>query len=214
MGAEDKLLRAVTISETREHEQTVEMLGMLTKESLGEGALDALWETEFVDRRVRAAIEKLVTTGNHGLVRLIRQVAGKGVTAAQTRASLERATVSVSFSGTLRERGGRGGVPVPLPQGPQIELPLLCAILRRRGSADLQTQREELFAELADHFELSSQQREACGRWGDGRTRLWDFRVKLTASALDKRRDIDRSQPGVWRLTDQGRARAESAEDT
>jgi hypothetical protein len=210
VGAEEKLLRAVSVSETKEHERTLETLGMLAKESIPQGALEALWEADFVDRRVGQAVCELFGRQDASLVRLIRRHTPQGLTASQIRESLQRARVDVAFA-PAGERESIQRQPPALPSMQQIELPLLRAMLRRGGQVDIRTELEHILAELADHFRVSPQAQRVLTP--NRKRRLWEARVRFTRNRLRKQGEIDSPRLCIWRVTERGKRRADSAQD-
>jgi restriction system protein len=93
-----------------------------------------------------------------------------------------------------------------------IQLPLLRALLRRGGMIDIRADGKALFAELGKHFGLTPEQQRTLTR--SGKEPAWVNRVRWTRQRLINNGDLDGSQRGIWRLTNQGRRRGESAEDT
>jgi predicted type IV restriction endonuclease len=96
VDADDKLFRAVTISEENDESTTIETLGLLTKENMAERRLNDLWKVDFIDKRVKTALDALVSQQDDGLVRLLRKTT-TGLSAKDVRASLARALVQVDF---------------------------------------------------------------------------------------------------------------------
>lgn len=63
---------------------------------MGESEVEALWKSQFIDNRVRTALEGLFSADEPGLVRLIRKKT-PGLMPAEIRDSVRRATVSIHF---------------------------------------------------------------------------------------------------------------------
>ena len=87
VDVDDKLFRAVHLSDSSESAYTLETLKLLSKDKMGEKQLDVLWNAHFVDRRVKSALENLVQTQDTSLVRLLRKQT-KNLTAGEIRSSL------------------------------------------------------------------------------------------------------------------------------
>jgi predicted type IV restriction endonuclease len=96
VDADEKLFRAVRLSDEAQHDHTVETLALLSKAQMQDKQIDALWAAHFVDRRVKAALEALLA-GDDALVRLVARTAGGGLTQADIRQALARADVRVAF---------------------------------------------------------------------------------------------------------------------
>ena len=108
VDAEDKLFRAVKISDETEEPRTVETLSLLSKGNMAEKRLDVLWKVEIVDKRVKAGLEGLITQPDEGLVRLLRKRA-HGLSAKDVRTSLGRARVHVDFPVVSLAASSRAG---------------------------------------------------------------------------------------------------------
>jgi predicted type IV restriction endonuclease len=96
VDADEKLFRAVRLSDETQHDHTVETLSLLSKAKMQDKQIDALWAAHFVDRRVKAALEALLA-GDDALVRLVARTAGGGLTPTDIRQALARADVRVTF---------------------------------------------------------------------------------------------------------------------
>lgn len=96
VDVEDKLFRMVRISDSAQTEFAVETLGLLRKETLGENLLETLWKSQFVDRRVRFALEDVFLGDDAGLSRLMRKRLPE-LSPSEIRDSLRRASVRIDF---------------------------------------------------------------------------------------------------------------------
>jgi len=96
VDVEEKLFRAVRVTSGTEEEHALETLGLLSKDKLGENLLETLWKSHFVDRRVGAALDEIMSEDNAGLVRLIRR-RQPDLSPSEIRESLGRADVRVEF---------------------------------------------------------------------------------------------------------------------
>ena len=77
------------MSDESAEKQAVQALRLLARERIQGGVLAALWQTHFVDRRVKSALVDLVESADAGLVRLIKKRSGD-LTSNQVRESLAR----------------------------------------------------------------------------------------------------------------------------
>jgi len=124
--------------------------------------------------------------------------------------------------GQLRQRPtalaapARPAEPKPVRPSPQarrvpsqqtLEIPLLRAILGRGGEVRVKEQGAEIDAALAREFGVTREQQQAV--LSDGKTTGWSNRIRWTRLRLVKRGDLDGSQRGLWRVTEQGRLRAD-----
>lgn len=220
VDVEEKLFRRIRISD-RESETLIEdTLELLAKEMLKEKRLTTLWDAHHVDRQVKAAIESLWGAADPSFVRLIRKHA-KGLTQGQIRASLQRGRILLDFPVDSTEttkadrskrtvRGRLTRIVKPrlggLPSRSRLEVPLLEEILDRGGSIELRSQFVEVADSLASKFSLTGQQLSAQTK--AKKTTIWKNRIRWVRQDLVERGDLDGSDRGVWRITEQGRTRA------
>lgn len=89
---EEKLFRSIRISISDEAQQTFtfQTLELLSKEKMRDNLLNTLWKAEFVDRKVKGAVEGLFKNEDPGLIRLLRKKT-TGLGPSEIRASLKRA---------------------------------------------------------------------------------------------------------------------------
>jgi len=106
VDVEDKLFRGVRLSDQTQMDYAVETLSLLNKETLGENLLETLWKSQFVDRRVKAALEDVFLGDDPGLVRLLRKRLAE-LTPAEIRESLRRANLRVEFPQVTRSVGAQ-----------------------------------------------------------------------------------------------------------
>jgi Restriction Enzyme Adenine Methylase Associated/Type I restriction enzyme R protein N terminus (HSDR_N) len=125
VDVDEKLFRTVCLSDPAEEAYALETLGLIAKDTMGDNALESLWTSQFVDRRVKAAFEEVFRDEDGGLARLLRKRAPE-LSLAEIRDSLKRADLRVSFPVVvtppfLNAPAGRSvvGAPVPAPSGPQ-----------------------------------------------------------------------------------------------
>jgi hypothetical protein len=93
--AQEKLFYTVKLTECSEDE-AIHKLGCLAPEYLEKNLLDELWNSHFVDRRVRAALLRLTGSPDKGLMRLLRKCAPR-LTPRQIAQSLRRLTVRIEM---------------------------------------------------------------------------------------------------------------------
>lgn len=96
VDVDEKLFRAVRLSDTDAHERTLETLLLLSKEKLAADDLRKLWEAYFVDCQVQRALEEMFKGPDNSLVRLLRKRIPE-LTPTQVRGSLARADLRISF---------------------------------------------------------------------------------------------------------------------
>jgi len=96
VGVEEKLFRAVRISDLSQEEYTANTLSLLSRDKMGEKLIDVLWKAEFIDRHVKVALEDLLAGENHNLVNWIRRNRPE-LARAEIRESLKRADIHIDF---------------------------------------------------------------------------------------------------------------------
>jgi hypothetical protein len=114
VDVEEKLFRTMRLSAAEQEAPCLETLELFAKERMGETELDALWESQFVDRHVKAALEELFSGEDPGLGRFIHRKAPE-LSLSEVRESLRRANIHVRFP------------EVPLPSAapePAVALPV------------------------------------------------------------------------------------------
>lgn len=94
VDVEDKLFRAVRISDSNEEQLVLETLELLSKDKTGDNLISALWKSHFVDQHVQAALRKLLSGDDPGMVRHIRRHAPE-LKPGEIRDSLKRAEIRV-----------------------------------------------------------------------------------------------------------------------
>ena len=103
VDVDEKLFRAVRLSDTDAHERTLETLLLLSKEKLAADDLRKLWEAYFVDCQVQRALEEMFAGPDNSLVRLLRKRILE-LTPTQIGGSLKRADLRISFPTPSRWR--------------------------------------------------------------------------------------------------------------
>lgn len=96
VDVEEKLFRAVSLSDRETEEAAISTLLLLSKEKLAADELKELWEACFVDCQVQRALEDLLIADNAGIVRLIRRQVPE-LKPSQIRQSLARADIRIEF---------------------------------------------------------------------------------------------------------------------
>jgi hypothetical protein len=97
LDVDEKLFRTVRVSDPTQQAACMETLSLLAKERMGgEIELESLWKTQFVDRHLHAALDKLFACEDAGLIKLIRKEAPE-LSALEVRDSLRRARLRVDF---------------------------------------------------------------------------------------------------------------------
>lgn len=92
---EEKLLRTVNIS--KDVGDAEEILGLISKDQLRTNRIGALWKAHFVDRRVRAAVERFFSADQDmALVNHVRAIA-TDLTPEDIRASMRRCKLTLDF---------------------------------------------------------------------------------------------------------------------
>ena len=101
VDVEEKLFRSVSIASSPNDPYTIETLGLLSKDRIGENLLNTFWKAHFVDRQVKLVLEALVGSQDKSLLRLIRKRTD-GLSAGQIERSLKRAEVIIDFPAFVR----------------------------------------------------------------------------------------------------------------
>lgn len=96
VDVDEKLFRAVRLSDQETTDQCLETLQLMAKDGMGETELDALWKSQFIDRRVKGALEELFAGEESNLARTIHKRLPE-LSLAEVRESLRRASVNVHF---------------------------------------------------------------------------------------------------------------------
>ena len=94
--AEEKLFRDVHLSQEDQPDRCLEMFSLIAKTQMSKPDLDALWQSQFVDRRVQATLEVLFDAEVASLAKLVHRHAPE-LSLAEVRESLQRAQVQVHF---------------------------------------------------------------------------------------------------------------------
>jgi predicted type IV restriction endonuclease len=106
LDAEEKLFRTVKVSDESASASTLDTLRLLSKPNMVQRRLDVLWKVEFVDKRVKVALERLLSQKDEALVLLLKKRA-HGLEAKDVRSSLGRALVHIDFPVVSVEIRGR-----------------------------------------------------------------------------------------------------------
>ena len=114
VDVEEKLFRALRLSDPEQTELCLETLEFCAREQMGEAELDVLWKSQFVDRRVQATLEELFADEAGTLARLVHKRSSE-LSLAEVRDSLRRAQVQVHFP-AITTRASTEGQPAPAPE--------------------------------------------------------------------------------------------------
>lgn len=109
VDVDEKLFRAVRISNVADEGLALDALALLSKERMGDKHLSVLWKVHFIDRRIKAAVEKMWRVPDDGLIRLIRKEVDD-LRPTDVKESLKRADIKVNFPVVS------GLLPVPTPE--------------------------------------------------------------------------------------------------
>lgn len=118
VDVDEKLFRAVRLSDADAQERTLETLLLLSKEKLAADDLRKLWEAYFVDCQVQRALEDMFAAPDSGIVRLLRKHVPE-LTPAQVRGSLARADIRIDFP-DASEAAPAASAPPPPPIQSQV----------------------------------------------------------------------------------------------
>lgn len=96
VDVEEKLFRAIRISDFTTNDFSLDTLELLSKDKMGENLLDVLWKAHFIDRHVKVVLNNLIRNEDSGLIRLIRKNT-PGLSPTEIRESLKRADIRIDF---------------------------------------------------------------------------------------------------------------------
>jgi len=96
VNVDEKLFRTVRLSEPNEEDYFLETLGLIAKDAIGDNTLEALWKSQFVDRRVKSALDGAFRDEDGSLARLLRKQVPE-LSLAEIRESLKRADLRVTY---------------------------------------------------------------------------------------------------------------------
>jgi hypothetical protein len=101
LDADEKLFFQIKLTESPP-EEAARTLKLISRNDLQENLLEVLWSAHYVDRRVKYALQEMVTTRDRGLIRLIRRKAAK-LTPREIAESLRRLDIRVEFPSLMPE---------------------------------------------------------------------------------------------------------------
>jgi hypothetical protein len=109
LDADEKLFFQIKLTECPPEEAS-RTLKLISRSDLQENLLEVLWAAHYVDRRVKHALQEMVTTRDRGLIRLIRRKTSK-LTPREIVESLRRLDIHVEFPALMQEtaKGIKGG---------------------------------------------------------------------------------------------------------
>jgi len=96
VDVDEKLLRTVRLSDPEQAGLCQETLALIARDEVGDTALELLWKSQFVDRRVKSTLEKLFAEENGPLARLVHKRSSE-LSLGDVRESLQRAQLRVHF---------------------------------------------------------------------------------------------------------------------
>jgi hypothetical protein len=126
VDVDEKLFRTMRVSNPEQIDLCVETLTLCAREHIGEAELDVLWKSQFVDRRVQAALEELFADETGALARFVRKRCGE-LSLAEVRDSLRRAQVHVHFP-VVAPPATTAGQVAPAPEVTPPKAPLSYAV--------------------------------------------------------------------------------------
>ena len=115
--AEEKLFRNVRLSQADQTDRCLEMFSLLAKAQMSKPDLDALWQSQFVDRRVGATLTALFATDDAALADLVCKRSPE-LAVSEVRESLQRAQVQVRFPEVAQVASAAPASPVQPPKAP------------------------------------------------------------------------------------------------
>ena len=97
VDVDEKLFRSIRLSDEDQETESLETLSLLARERMQQDAvIDTLWKVQFVDRRIRSAVDRLFAQEDPRLLNLIRKEVSE-LSPADIRESLRRARVRIDF---------------------------------------------------------------------------------------------------------------------
>jgi predicted type IV restriction endonuclease len=105
LDAEEKLFCRIRLTEDSE-EETARVLKLISRSDLSENLLEMLWNTHYVDRRVRQALQEIFGNRERGLIRLIRRKVSK-LTPREILDSLRRLDIRVDSPAPIPDQADR-----------------------------------------------------------------------------------------------------------
>lgn len=96
VDVDEKLFRVVCVSDLGQSDYCLDTLGLLLKDAIGETTLESLWNSQFVDRRVKGVLEEALRDEDGSFAKYLRKRAPE-LSLAEIRESLKRADVRVNY---------------------------------------------------------------------------------------------------------------------
>ncbi len=140
VDVDEKLFRTVTISKAATADDTVDIISLLSKNKMAENQLGILWKGEYIDRRVKAALEDSFRGQNVSLINLLKKRLGD-LPRADIRGALKRLDIIVKTS-TVTTEPERP--PTGVEEGEQDEMRPFWTMLLEKAR-----DRTELFANIS-----------------------------------------------------------------
>jgi hypothetical protein len=120
LDAEEKLFFQMSLTDCDEGE-AARRLKLVSRSDMADSVLEALWKAHYVDRRVKAALQELLTGREKGLIRLIRRKVTE-LHPKQIVESLRRLDVDIESPSPVQDPGPRPPDPGPKPRRPKPTL--------------------------------------------------------------------------------------------
>jgi hypothetical protein len=118
VDVDEKLLRIVRLSDPEQAGLCRETLALIARDEMGDTALELLWKSQFVDRRVKSTLEKLFAEENGPLARLVHKCSSE-LSLGDVRESLQRAQLQVHFPAAppaVSQGSSAPGLTTPAPK--------------------------------------------------------------------------------------------------
>jgi predicted type IV restriction endonuclease len=93
---DEKLFRCVRISNVEQEKHVMATLDLLSKAKMGDKLIDTLWKSQFVDRNVNQALDRLLHGEDRNLVRWVHKQKPE-LSLSDIRESLKRAEIRIDF---------------------------------------------------------------------------------------------------------------------
>ena len=109
VDADEKLFRSVRLTDTSQEAFFLDTLALIAKGAIGDSTLEALWKSQFVDRRVKQALEEVLRDDDGALAKTLHRKLPE-LSLPEIRDSLKRADLRVNYP-VLAEAGTPGRLP-------------------------------------------------------------------------------------------------------
>ena len=96
VDADEKLFRSVRLTDADQDSFFLDTLGLIAKGAIGDSTLEALWKSQFVDRRVKLALEQVLRDEDGALAKTLHRKLPE-LSLPEIRESLKRADTRVNY---------------------------------------------------------------------------------------------------------------------